>query len=151
MLSYRWTFSDGSTATGATVSKTFADNGAYTARLTVVDRLGWERSTTQTVSVSNAAPVVTLGTSSGNTVAANVGWLTQLRFTDAGVRDGSWRVLFDWGDGTSFSTLLTVPPSSTPLQRGKIWTTPGTYSVVVTVTDKDGAIATETLTVTVTP
>ncbi|MBC7844536.1 MAG: DNA/RNA non-specific endonuclease [Gemmatimonadaceae bacterium] len=151
VLSYRWTFSDGSSATGASVSKTFADNGAYTARLTVVDRLGWERSATQAVAVSNAAPVATLGTSSGTTVAANVGWLAQLRFSDAGLRDGSWRVLFDWGDGTSFSTLLTAPPVTTPLQRGKIWTTPGTYTVIVTVTDKDGGVATESRTVTVTP
>ncbi len=151
VLSYRWTFSDGTSATGANVSKTFADNGAYTARLTVVDRLGWERSATQTVTVSNAAPVVTLGTPSGTTVAANVGWLAQLRFTDAGIRDGTWRVQFDWGDGTSFATLLTAPPATTPLQRGKIWTTPGTYNVIVTVTDKDGGVATDVRTVTVTP
>jgi DNA/RNA endonuclease G (NUC1) len=151
VLAYRWNFSDGTTATGATVTKTFADNGSYTARLTVTDRAGWERATSQAVTVSNAAPVVTLSTPSGSTVAANAGWVVQLRFTDVGIHDGSWRVKFDWGDGTSFSTLLTAPPESTPLQRGKIWTATGTYTVTVTVTDKDGAVATEQRTVTVTP
>ncbi len=151
VLSYRWTFSDGTTATGASVSKVFADNGSFVARLTVADRFGWETSTSQTVTVSNAAPVATVTPVAGTTVAANAGWLVQLRFTDAGVRDGLWRVKFDWGDGTSFTTQLTTPPATTPLQRGKIWTTAGTYTVIVTITDKDGGSTTRDTLVTVTP
>jgi DNA/RNA endonuclease G (NUC1) len=151
VLTYRWTFSDATAATGATVSKTFADNGSYTARLTVTDRFGWERTTSQAITVSNAAPVTILATPNGTSVAVNAGWLIQLRFTDAGVRDGPWNVRIDWGDGTAFTSVLTTPPSSTPLQRGKIWTTPGTYTVRVTVTDKDGAAVTREQAVTVTP
>ena len=151
VLSYRWNFGDGTTATGVSASKTFADNGAYAVRLTVTDRFGWERTTSQTVTISNAAPVVTLSAPAGTSVAANAGWLVQLRFTDAGIRDGSWRVKFDWGDGTNFSTLLTTPAAVTPLQRGKAWSAPGTYTVLVSVTDKDGATSTQQLIVTVTP
>jgi DNA/RNA endonuclease G (NUC1) len=151
VLTYRWTFSDGTSANGVSVSKTFADNGSYTATLTVVDRFGWETSSSQTVSVSNATPIATLGTPNGVTVAVNQGWLAQLRFTDDGLRDGPWRVKFDWGDGTSFSTNVTAPAAVTPLQRGKAWTAPGSYRVIVTVTDKDGAVATRDVQVTVTP
>ena len=151
VLSYRWTFGDGTAGTGATVSKTFADNGAYAVTLIVTDRFGWERASSQTVTVSNAAPVVTLAAPSGSSVSVGAGWLLQLRFTDAGVHDATWRVKFDWGDGTSFSTLLTAPPTATPLQRGKEWAAPGTYNVVVSVTDKDGAVATQQITLTVTP
>ena len=151
VLTYRWLFSDGTTAAGVTTTKTFADNGSYTARLTVIDRFGWEVSTTQTVTVSNAAPAVTLTPVNGVTVAVNTGWLVQLRFTDAGIRDGSWRVRFDWGDGTTFNTLLTTPAATTPLQRGKAWTATGTYTVVVTVTDKDGGTTSRDVAVTVTP
>jgi len=151
VLTYRWAFSDGTTASGATVSRTFADNGSYTARLTVIDRFGWESTASQMVNVSNAAPVATLSPVAGTTVAVNAGWSVQLRFSDAGVRDGPWRVQLDWGDGTNFSSVLTAPPSTTPLQRGKVWTTPGSYDVVVTVTDKDGGVATRQIAVTVTP
>ena len=151
VLSYRWTFGDGTSGVGASVAKTFADNGAYAVKLTVTDRAGWERTTTQTVTVSNAAPVVTLASTSGTTVSVNAGWLAQLRFTDAGTNDGSWRVKFDWGDGTNFSTVLTAQVSTTPLQRGKSWATPGAYTVVVSVTDKDGATTSQQLSVTVTP
>jgi DNA/RNA endonuclease G (NUC1) len=151
VLTYRWTFSDGSTATGATVTKTFADNGSPTVRLTAIDRFGWERSVTQAVTVSNAAPVATLATPGGSTVAVNQGWLTQLRFTDAGTNDGPWRVVYNWGDGTTFTALLVTPPATTPLQRGKTWSAPGAYTVTVTVTDKDGGISTSQTSVTVTP
>ncbi len=151
VLTYRWNFSDGTSATGGTVSKTFVDNGSYSVQLIVTDKLGWETSTTQSVSVANVAPVATLSSSTGSTVAVNQGWLVQLRFTDAGLKDGPWRVKYDWGDGTTFTTNLTVPPDPTPLQRGKTWSTPGSFTVRVTVTDKDGGIATRDLTVTVTP
>jgi DNA/RNA endonuclease G (NUC1) len=151
VLTYRWEFSDGTTANGATVSKTFADNGTYTARLIVTDSFGWARSTTQTITVSNANPVATLGTPSGTSIAVNTGWLTQLRFTDAGLRDGPWRVRYEWGDGTSFNATITTPPATTPLQRGKTWTTPGQYTVRITVTDKDGGTAVREIAVTVTP
>jgi DNA/RNA endonuclease G (NUC1) len=151
VLTYRWTFGDGTTATGGAVTKTFADNGSYVVQLIVTDKFGWETATTQTVTVSNLAPVATLSSSTGTTVAVNQGWLVQLRFTDAGLKDGPWKVKYDWGDGTTFSTTLTAPPDPVPLQRGKSWSAPGDYTVRVTVTDKDGGIAKRDLAVKVTP
>ena len=128
VLTYRWRFSDGSTATGAAVTKTFADNGSYTATLIVTDRFGWESTTSQAITVSNDAPVATLGTPSGTTVRANTGWLTQLRFSDAGLRDGPWRIRYSWGDGTTFNATSVSQPTTTPLQRGKTWSTPARTS-----------------------
>jgi serine protease AprX len=50
-VTYTWTFSDGSTATGATVEHVFAKAGKYTATLTVDDGLGGTNATTLNLKV----------------------------------------------------------------------------------------------------
>jgi len=42
VLTYVWHFSDGADATGKVVTHTFADNGSFTAALTVTDLFGWQ-------------------------------------------------------------------------------------------------------------
>jgi PKD repeat protein len=49
--SYNWTFSDGSSASGPTVTKTFGATGTISATLTVTDSLGRVGTSTQSVSV----------------------------------------------------------------------------------------------------
>lgn len=55
----QWVFSDGTTATGPVVDKTFANPGTYTAQLTVHDAWSapWTGVTTVTKSVTVAAPI----------------------------------------------------------------------------------------------
>jgi PKD repeat protein len=48
---YAWDFGDGATATGPTVTHSFARSGSYTVRVTVVDDSGSTASVTQQVSV----------------------------------------------------------------------------------------------------
>src|SRR5581483_3758407 len=68
-LAYAWTVRLGSTvlATGTAPSLPFTpdDNGTYTVCLTVTDKDGGVGSQTQTFSVSNVAPAVTVSGSSG--------------------------------------------------------------------------------------
>ncbi|MBW3628088.1 MAG: PQQ-dependent sugar dehydrogenase [Gemmatimonadetes bacterium] len=59
-LSYSWTFSDGTTAQGATVRRTFSQPGVVTARLTVRDASGATGQAETQVQVGNAPPQVTL-------------------------------------------------------------------------------------------
>jgi hypothetical protein len=56
ILSYAWSFGDGSTATGAQVSHTYAAAGTYTVVLTVTDDGGSTGSTEGVVTVTAAAP-----------------------------------------------------------------------------------------------
>lgn len=53
---YSWNFGDGSTATGAYVSKTYNTAGAYTASLTVTDNDG--ATSTKSISIAATAPIV---------------------------------------------------------------------------------------------
>jgi len=52
IVGYDWDFGDGSTASGATVSHTYANAGSYTATLTVTDSRGRTAKATQTVTIS---------------------------------------------------------------------------------------------------
>ena len=69
-------------------------------------------------------------------------------FSDpAGALDGPFTATVDWGDGS--------PPSAATVDAATGIVTsahaykPGTYTIVVTVTDKDGAVGSSATTVTV--
>ncbi len=55
IVSYNWTFGDGSSGTGKTATHTFAAQNSYTVKLTVTNDRGLSNSTTQAVSVGSAA------------------------------------------------------------------------------------------------
>ena len=52
--SYSWSFSDGTTASGASVSKTFSTAGTFTAALTVTDSFGNSASQQAVINIGNA-------------------------------------------------------------------------------------------------
>jgi len=56
IVSYRWLFGDGTSATGATPSHTYATGGYYTVTLTIVDGQGLQSTASRRVA-ANAAPV----------------------------------------------------------------------------------------------
>jgi PKD repeat protein len=53
---YAWSFGDGSSGSGQTVSRTYATDGTYTVTLTVTDNNGATASTSQPVTVSKPPP-----------------------------------------------------------------------------------------------
>ena len=111
------------------------DQGAHTVRLSVTDATGEQSSTTAAVTVSDVVPTFwgrqPLFLATGQTQRFNT------RFFDPG-RDGPWRWVFDFGDGTS-TTGRGQPAIG--FGQFKAYSAPGEYNVVVTVTDKDGVTA----------
>jgi hypothetical protein len=67
---YDWSFDDGTTATGAVVDKTFADNrpSPHQATLRATDRHGNTTSVPFTVAVANVAPTATITSPAGRVV-----------------------------------------------------------------------------------
>ncbi|MDH4396626.1 MAG: PKD domain-containing protein [Limnobacter sp.] len=57
IVSYDWDFGDGTTGTGATVSKTYTDAGNFTAALVVTDNGGLRGQTSTTISTKAPIPV----------------------------------------------------------------------------------------------
>jgi hypothetical protein len=145
-LSYVWHFSDGSQASGKIVAKAFADNGAFTATLLVSDAFGWQKMTTQNVSVANVAPVVSLTNTTPLSIVSGESVGVSGSFTDPG-SDAPWHSLLDWGNGTTVPGTLNA--SGANVTGSQTYLTAGTYTVTLSVTDKDGATGSRTLSVNV--
>jgi len=139
ITSYSWDFGDGTTSTQANPSHTYNAAGTYTVSLTVTDNQGASDtvSTTATVSASNIAPTAAInGPYSGDADVA-------VSFSSAGSSDSDGSIAsysWDFGDGT---TSTQANPSHT-------YTTAGSFTVTLSVTDDQGATDSMSTTATIT-
>jgi len=147
-LTYTWHFSDGGQASGKVAYHTFHDNGYFTATLTVADVFGWEKSSTQNVAVANVTPVVTFGATTPTSILSGDAVGVSGSFTDPG-NDAAWHSLVDWGNGTT--TPATLNASGASIIGSSTFLALGSYTVTLSVTDKDGATGMKSLTVNVAP
>lgn len=145
-LTYTWHFSDGGQATGRVVSHTFADNGSFTATLTVADAFGWEKNATQNVAVANVAPSVTLNATTPTSIFSGDAVSVRGSFTDPGA-DSPWQAVLDWGNGTT--TPSTLNASGTTVLGSSTFLALGSYTVTLSVTDTDGQTGFKSITVNV--
>ncbi len=139
IVSYAWNFGDGSQASGAVVKHDFSAAGSYTVTLTVTDDRGQSASVSQSVSVvTSAAPKAEFVVSPASP-SVNERIYFNAAASTASV--GRTIVSYDWdyGQGRQDSGKLVW----------HIYTQPGTYTVVLTVTDDAGNKGTTTKTVTV--
>lgn len=133
IASYSWSFGDGGSATGPTVSHTYNANGSYVAQLVVTDDDGATDATTRTIDVADATPTANEPPVAGFYSTKQSGeppldvdfyaWYSS--DSDGAIVSYAW----DFGDGGT-SSGHTVSHTYTDL---------GTYTVRLTVTDDDGA------------
>jgi PKD repeat protein len=128
---YRWTFGDGSSSSMQNPSHTFSSPGDYTVTFTVTDNKGATAADRKQIVVSaptapNSPPTASF------TITPAAGTAPQMvEFTaTAGDSDGTI-VSYDWDFGDD-STSRLKDPSHT-------YTTAGSYTVNLTVTDDEGA------------
>lgn len=139
IASVTWDFGDGSFGAGESPAHAYADNGEYTVVVTVTDDDGATAQKSVVVSVSNTAPVVTIGADASEIDEGGSVSFTGT-VTDAGIHDNP-TFTWDFGDGS--------PAVSGTLAPTHTYADDGLYTVTLTATDKDGATTTETLAVTV--
>ena len=134
IVSYSWDFGDGNVATGVFVEHSYVDDGAYTVILTVTDDDGATDTATSTKYVWNRPPVANF-TESAETIYT--GEVVTFNATSSIDPDGVINsYVWDFGDGTN-ATGTTVDHA---------YADDGVYTVILTVTDDDGAMATATST-----
>jgi PKD repeat protein len=123
-LKYSWRFSDGTTATGASVKHKFKRPGTHTATITVTDQLGYTASRTLTVKVT-AKPAVSHLSQHRGTIGFTLNEKATVRLVltlSAGGKSVSKTFKFAGQAGRNhFKFTRKQPP-------------PGSYSVTVTVT-----------------
>ena len=141
IANYIWDFGDESTAgSGVATAHTYGA-GSFTVTLTVVDDDGATHTQVQTLSIQppNADP---LAVATGSPLAGETPLLVTFDASSSTDFDGVI-VAYDWdfGDGSALA-------SGAALQHSFL--TAGTYTVTLTIMDSDGALATDSVVLSVT-
>ena len=146
ITSFSWNFGDGATATGFLATHTYTASGTYNVVLSAIDDTGQRATTSVSVSVTSGGGIGGGATTASYVASPTAPVVGQVVFFNAsGSTAATGRTLtkyaWDFGDGTSF-TGTTASASHT-------FTTTGTFTVVLVVTDDTGQTAKFTGTVTV--
>ena len=138
LTDYRWDFGDGQSGTGVQPSHAYASPGTYNVTLVVTDDVGRVATITKSLTVLSDNPValITFAPSSptaGVTIAFSGSSSTAV--PGRTITGYSW----NFGDGTTGSGVAV----------SKVYPTPGTRNVTLTVTDNTGKSGSTTIAVTV--
>jgi PKD repeat protein len=140
VLTYSWTFGDGETSSDANPTHVYDAIGSLTATLTVTDAQGATSASSiviTTTAAANKPPVAAVGASTLQGIAPlTVTFLSSGSFDPDGTL-----AAFHWTFGNGASASGAYPTYT--------FTTPGTYTVRLTVTDNLGLTDSKTLTVVV--
>ncbi len=129
ITSYAWDFGDNTSGTGVTATHQYTAAGSYQARLTVTDSNGISsQSAPQSVVVGggDTPTAVILFSPANPTIGQTVFFNGSTSSAGTGHRLVSWS--WNFGDGSSRSGSTVT----------RAYTAPGSYSVVLTVTDEVG-------------
>jgi uncharacterized protein len=142
-LTYAWDLDNDGTFETPGQSAPFAgiDGPAtFTVSVRVTDDGGLSTIASTTITVNNVAP--TLGPITGPTdpVAISLPVSISASFTDPGILDSHTAVI-TWGDGATSTGSIIESSGSGSVSDSHAFTTPGVYTISMTVTDKDGGIS----------
>lgn len=130
IVDYSWSFGDGTTASGQSVSHTYAQDGNYNVRLIITDNLGVADTSFSTAAVTNVAPNV--APFAGATLLPGETYSTNGSFTDPGA--DTWSATADYGDGAAPASLIL---SDKMFSLAHTYMMPGAFTVTVRVSDDD--------------
>jgi hypothetical protein len=132
-------------ATAVDTTITCTDDGTYTATLTGNDGNNPAVSDSTTVTVANVAPSVNItAPGDGSLYQINTAVNLLSSFSDAGTND-THTCTINWDDGNT-TTGAVVEASGTGTCTGShAYTAPGVYTILVTVTDDDLGVGTDTV------
>ena len=141
-FTYAWDFGDGTTSASAAPAHAFTAKQTYTVTLTVTDAQAATATATKTISVGNEIPVAAF---TASTTTPSTGEAVQ--FTDTSTDPGDDPEDTPFTYAWDFDDDGAVSSAQNPTH---IYTTPGTYTVTLIVTDSRGAVSDPAATVEIT-
>jgi PKD repeat protein len=132
------TYETNATATRGIVNYTWEDDYSGNASLKITDSFGITDVDNTTVTVKNVAPIVEAGDNQAVNAGDNVSFSGN--FTDPG--NDTYIIEWDFGDG--YNATGTLTPTH-------VYDDEGYYNVTLTVTDDDGGVGTDTLSISLIP
>ncbi len=115
----------------------FADNGSYTVSGKIMDKDDGFTTYQATVVVNNVAPTVGAITAPMDPQPVNTTVNVSAGFTDPGTLD-THTAVWNWGDGSTSAGVVSETNGSGSVSGSHSYSTPGVYTVQVTVSDDDG-------------
>ncbi|WP_299325033.1 PKD domain-containing protein [uncultured Maribacter sp.] len=142
IVSYAWDYGDGTMGSGITSTHTYTLVGNFTAKLTITDSADLTNTENILITVSapdNTAPTaVAAATPLSGETPLLIDFDASASTDDNGIFSYSW----DFGDGTANETGSLISHT---------YTDEGTYNAILTVTDAEGLMDTETIEIVVSP
>ncbi|HKY49736.1 MAG TPA: cellulase family glycosylhydrolase [Candidatus Limnocylindria bacterium] len=125
----------------ASISVSFADDGVQHIVARYLGAAGFDASPAASAShaVENTVPAVGALSGPAGPVAVGTALSVSASFTDLGVLD-THSASVAWGDGATSSATVSEHGGSGSFDASHAYVTPGIYSVIATVIDKDGGI-----------
>jgi len=141
-LTYAWDLDNDGIFETAGQSATFSAAGldgpsTHTIAVQVTDPGGLSATDGTTVEVLTVGPLVGPITAPVDPVQVNTEVNASADFTDPGVLD-THTAVWDWGDDSTSGGAVTEADGSGSVTGSHTYTTPGVYTIRLTVTDKDG-------------
>ncbi len=124
--------------TASTATCTFNDNSDHIVKSRIFDKDDGYTTYEATVSVNNAAPVITSTTGPSGPLALGSSASVTASFTDAGSLD-THTCTISWDDGTSSPGTVTESGGSGSCTGSRTYAAAGVYTVGITVSDDDAA------------
>lgn len=142
IVSYAWNYGDGIMGDGITSTHIYTAVGNFTAVLTITDSAGLRD--TENILITVEAPLNSAPTAVVNATPVNGEAPLEVSFDGSASTDDNGIFSYSWnfGDGTANGTGSLISHT---------YTDEGTYNAILTVTDAEGLMDTETIEIVVSP
>ncbi len=125
------------------LSHVYKDNGIYTLAVSITDNQGATGIAVATITVNNVNPSIgDIGVNPSGPISVNTSTNATASFSDPGVLD-THTAVWNWGDGTTTNGIVTETNGSGSVTGSHSYSVAGVYTLLLTVTDKDGGVGTK--------